>query len=93
MYVDVAQGEGGASTQWIAESGVLDLFVFVGPRPADVARQFAALTGGSALPQMFALGYHQCRWNYKDEQGEAQGGDGRVLPSLRLRVRARDDQA
>ena len=20
------------------------------------------------MPQYFALGYHQCRWNYKDEQ-------------------------
>lgn len=19
------------------------------------------------MPQMFSLGYHQCRWNYKDE--------------------------
>ena len=41
-----------------------------GPPPADVSRQFAALTGGTALPQMFSLGYHQCRWNYKDEKGE-----------------------
>lgn len=21
-----------------------------------------------ALPQYFAIGYHQCRWNYKDEE-------------------------
>lgn len=40
-----------------------------GPAPADVSRQFAALTGGTALPQLFSLGYHQCRWNYKDEKG------------------------
>ena len=25
------------------------------------------MTGPSALPQYFALGYHQCRWNYRDE--------------------------
>lgn len=55
--------------QWFAESGVLDLFFLLGPKPADVASQFAALTGGTALPQMFSLGYHQCRWNYKDEAG------------------------
>ncbi|MEW5317328.1 MAG: hypothetical protein WDW38_008637 [Sanguina aurantia] len=23
--------------------------------------------GPTALPQMFSIGYHQCRWNYKDE--------------------------
>ncbi|PSC68247.1 putative glucan 1,3-alpha-glucosidase [Micractinium conductrix] len=67
MFVDVEQGAAGAGTQWFAESGVLDLFFLLGPKPADVASQFAALTGGTALPQMFSLGYHQCRWNYKDE--------------------------
>lgn len=70
MFVDVAQDEAGSSTQWFAESGVLDLFLLLGPRPADVARQMGALTGGTALPQLFSLGYHQCRWNYKDEAGE-----------------------
>ena len=30
-------------------------------------RQYAALTGPTALPQLFAIGYHQCRWNYRDE--------------------------
>ena len=48
----------------------MDLFLLLGPSPADVASQYASLTGGTALPQMFALGYHQCRWNYKDEAGE-----------------------
>lgn len=73
MFVDVAQDEAGSATQWVAESGVLDLFLLLGPRPADVARQMGALTGGTALPQLFSLGYHQCRWNYKDEAGEALG--------------------
>ena len=53
-----------------AEAGVLDLFLLPGPSPSDVAAQYAELTGGTALPQMFALGYHQCRWTYKDEAGE-----------------------
>ena len=53
--------------QCVPYAGVVDLFLFVGPRPADVARQYAALTGGTAMPQMFAIGYHQCRWNYKDD--------------------------
>lgn len=25
------------------------------------------LSGSQALPPLFALGYHQCRWNYIDE--------------------------
>jgi alpha-glucosidase (family GH31 glycosyl hydrolase) len=76
MYVDLSQEASGTSTQWVAESGVVDLFVMLGPGPADVARQMAVLTGGSALPQMFSLGYHQCRWNYKDEAGEWVDGLG-----------------
>ena len=53
--------------QWISESGILDLVIFAGPTPADVQRQYATLTGTTAMPQLFAIGYHQCRWNYKDE--------------------------
>lgn len=26
------------------------------------------LTGYQALPPVFSLGYHQCRWNYRDEE-------------------------
>lgn len=67
MFVDVTKGGDGTSTQWVAESGIVDLFVFVGPAPSDVMRQYAVVTGTTAMPQMFAIGYHQCRWNYNDE--------------------------
>lgn len=56
MYVDVSKPASGVATQWIAESGVVDLFLLVGPRPADVSAQYATVTGGSAMPQLFALG-------------------------------------
>lgn len=36
-------------------------------RHAQVSKQYAAITSPSALPQYFSLGYHQCRWNYRDE--------------------------
>ena len=45
----------------------MEAFLFGGATPADVTRQHAALTGVTPLPPLFALGYHQCRWNYKDE--------------------------
>ena len=32
-----------------------------GPAPATVFAQYAALTGTTSLPPLFALGYHQCR--------------------------------
>jgi alpha 1,3-glucosidase len=83
MYVDVQKDAKDSPTQWIAESGVLDLFLMPGPSPANVAAQYARLTGGTALPQLFALGYHQCRWNYKDEEDIAQvdaGFDEHAIP-------------
>jgi mannosyl-oligosaccharide alpha-1,3-glucosidase len=56
MFVDVNKPATGATSQWIAESGIVDLFLLVGPRPSDVSAQYATVTGGSAMPQMFALG-------------------------------------
>lgn len=54
-------------THWIAESGVLDLFVFMGPTPKEVFHQYAVVTGFPSMPPLFSLAYHQCRWNYNDE--------------------------
>ncbi|KAI1438230.1 glycoside hydrolase family 31 protein [Xylaria sp. CBS 124048] len=51
-------------THWISESGVMDLFVFLGPTPQDVNKAYGELTGTTAMPQEFSIGYHQCRWNY-----------------------------
>ena len=51
-------------THWFSESGLLDLFVFMGPSPQDVIKSYSDLTGYTQLPQHFSIGYHQCRWNY-----------------------------
>lgn len=37
-------------THWFSESGVIDIFVMLGPRPKDVFKQYAALTGSTELP-------------------------------------------
>ncbi|KAL3844798.1 hypothetical protein ACJIZ3_002201 [Penstemon smallii] len=55
-------------TLWMSEAGVVDTFFFVGPGPKDVVRQYTSVTGTPALPQLFAIAYHQCRWNYRDEE-------------------------
>lgn len=55
------------STHWMAESGILDLFVFLGPTPSDIFNSYTTLTGRAALPQFFALNYQSCRWNYLSE--------------------------
>ena len=55
-------------THWFSESGLLDVFVFLGPKPEDVVSQYSALTGYTQLPQPFAIAYHQCRWNYVSDE-------------------------
>jgi alpha 1,3-glucosidase len=55
-------------THWISESGIMDVFVFLGPTPQDLTRQYGELTGFTAMPQSFAIAYHQCRWNYVTDE-------------------------
>ncbi|KAF9436979.1 hypothetical protein BGZ76_002382 [Entomortierella beljakovae] len=59
-------------THWISEAGVMDLFVFLGPTHRDIFRQYSSLVGTTALPQSFAIAYHQCRWNYNSQQDVAE---------------------
>ena len=54
-------------THWISESGIVDTFVLLGKSPKQVSGQYAKLTGSTPLPPFFSLGYHQCKWNYRDE--------------------------
>ena len=37
-------------------------YVFGGPSMARILEQYTQLTGRTALPPLWALGYHQCRW-------------------------------
>lgn len=56
------------NTHWISENGLLDVFVFLGPKPQDVVGAYTELTGYTQLPQQFAIAYHQCRWNYVTDE-------------------------
>jgi len=92
--------------RWFSESGIIDVFIMLGPKPSDVFLQYASLTGKCKLwdasyelqtnqpnhsqnpvqiwikyivcvlsylgtqsfPPLASLGYHQCRWNYNDQE-------------------------
>ena len=51
----------------MSESGILDLIILLGPTGNDVFETYGGLTGTTALPQMFAIGHHQSRWNYLNQ--------------------------
>ncbi|RPD70847.1 alpha-glucosidase [Lentinus tigrinus ALCF2SS1-7] len=64
-WIDIGRPSPKSTTShWISETGILDIFVLPGPTPADIFGQYTRLTGTPALPAHWALGYHQCRWNY-----------------------------
>uniref|UniRef100_A0A4W3JLY0 Uncharacterized protein n=1 Tax=Callorhinchus milii TaxID=7868 RepID=A0A4W3JLY0_CALMI len=58
----------GTDVRWMSESGVIDVYMLLGPTAGEVCAQYARLTGFPMLPPLFALGYHQSRWNYRDEE-------------------------
>jgi alpha 1,3-glucosidase len=66
-FVDVEEAAGSSKTHFMSESGIVDLFLLPGPDPAAMYEQYGRITGRMSLPPIFALGYHQCRWNYRDE--------------------------
>ncbi|KAF2436767.1 putative alpha glucosidase II, alpha subunit [Tothia fuscella] len=61
-------GTSSTQTHWISESGLIDVFVFLGPTPKDVVHSYGELTGYTQLPQEFAIAHHQCRWNYVTDE-------------------------
>lgn len=67
-WVDVMHSDEGVQTHWMSESGILDLLILPGPKPQDLFAQFSYLTGPTPLPPQWATAYHQCRWNYVDEE-------------------------
>uniref|UniRef100_A0A3P9I987 Glucosidase, alpha; neutral AB n=1 Tax=Oryzias latipes TaxID=8090 RepID=A0A3P9I987_ORYLA len=54
--------------RWISESGIIDVFIMLGPTPKHVFSQYASLTGTQSFPPLASLAYHQCRWNYNDQE-------------------------
>ncbi|BFZ53288.1 glucosidase II [Savitreella phatthalungensis] len=54
-------------THWISESGLVDVFVFLGPDSRSLYKQYGGLIGHTRLPPLFSIAHHQCRWNYESE--------------------------
>lgn len=50
---------------WRSIGGIMDFYVFLGPNPDHVVRQYTAVVGTTFMPPLWSLGYHLCRWGYK----------------------------
>ncbi|KAH9824657.1 family 31 glycoside hydrolase [Melampsora americana] len=56
------------TTHWMSETGILDLFLFLGPSSKDIFSSFGALVGTTLMPPYFSIAHHQCRWNYVSQE-------------------------
>lgn len=45
-----------------------DLYLIDGASPQDILQQYIALVGKAPMPPLWALGQHQCRWSYPDQE-------------------------
>ncbi|MBF2052400.1 MAG: alpha-glucosidase [Candidatus Sericytochromatia bacterium] len=56
--------------QWSIHTAgpTLDLYLIPGPDPADIVQRYTDLVGCAPLPPLWALGQHQCRWSYPDQE-------------------------
>lgn len=55
--------------RWVlrADTGAIDLYLFLGPTVESVLRAYARLTGTPPMPPEWALGYHQSRYSYETQ--------------------------
>ncbi|XP_053423823.1 lysosomal alpha-glucosidase isoform X2 [Nycticebus coucang] len=49
---------------WRSTGGILDVYVFLGPDPKSVVRQYLDIVGYPFMPPYWGLGFHLCRWGY-----------------------------
>jgi alpha-glucosidase len=60
-------GESGSQyLEYNTIGGVLDFYFFAGPNPTSVTQQYAEVAGLPAFQPYWGLGFHQCRYGYRD---------------------------
>lgn len=64
--------ESGQYLEYNTLGGVFDFYFVAGPKPLDVARQYAEIAGLPVMQPYWGLGFHQCRYGYQDVYNVAE---------------------
>uniref|UniRef100_A0A8H7NLK5 Probable alpha/beta-glucosidase agdC n=1 Tax=Bionectria ochroleuca TaxID=29856 RepID=A0A8H7NLK5_BIOOC len=67
MDVKIDQDDNGNSyLEYLAIGGIFDFYFLAGPSPVEVAKQYSDVVGLPAMVPYWSLGFHQCKWGYRD---------------------------
>jgi alpha 1,3-glucosidase len=66
-YIDIHKTAPTTQAYWLSERGNLECYIFVSHSNAIHYKAQSNMFGHCVMPQYFSLGYHQCRWSYKDQ--------------------------
>ena len=53
---------------WFMEGGIIDLYITSDSIYYRNHKKLAEITGYAIMPPLWSLGYHQCRWGYKNDE-------------------------
>jgi len=82
-YIDIHKVEATSNTFWLSERGNLECYIFVNDSARTHFKAMANVFGHCAMPQFFALGYHQSRYSYNDQKdvlGVNEGFNSHEIP-------------
>ncbi|KAH0476852.1 MAG: hypothetical protein KVP17_003051 [Porospora cf. gigantea B] len=74
----------GNRSSWVSETNCIDIVLFAADSSISVLNSLSVVTGFPSLPPLFALGKHQCRWNYDDESDVLDVSKGFALMDIPL---------
>lgn len=66
MDINIDKINEGQMLEYNILGGVIDLYFLAGKTPTDVSRQYADTVGYPAMFPYWSLGFHQCRYGYRD---------------------------
>ena len=66
LIISKPNDDGTVDLNQITIGGEIEFFIFIGQTPNEVISNYQSKIGFPNLPPFWALGYHQCRWGYKN---------------------------